>query len=450
LAHRNLAIALQQKGDREGAIAQFRLAVELRPNDDNTWYGLAQANLTAGAPQAYRRVCTDMLKRFGQTKDPGVAARVLYTCLPVSDALSDMTQLLPLAQVAATQKGNTRLLGAALYRAGKYKAAIEPLQQGQARAWDHLFLAMAHHHLGQKEQAREYLERASRQIKTDGYAWPETVESGQLLREAQTVMGLAGIDPDELAVAGLQRTIATAAKEAAAQPDSSDAKGRLAAAHLDLAQLRLGKGQRKAAAEESEKAVMLLPDDFHSLVQHAAILLLAGESKGYRELCAQVLKRLGQTKDTQIGFQVARLCSLAGQQASDPARALQLAEKAVAEQRSSWRVHTLGLAHYRAGSFEQAIKRLNESLAIDAHWQGAFCNCLVLAMAHHRLGQAKEAEQWLNKAARWMDRKGLKPGKDYVGPLFGIHPHDWLEGRVLRGEAEAVLKGKGDPLKDKR
>src|SRR5207244_1027062 len=100
----------------------------------------------------------------------------------------DMAQLVPLAELAAANKVHARLLGAALYRAGKYQAAIEPLNKGQSRAWDHLFLGMAHHHLGHTEEARQYLERAIEQIKTDHYPWAETVEAGQLRREAEALI----------------------------------------------------------------------------------------------------------------------------------------------------------------------------------------------------------------------------------------------------------------------
>jgi tetratricopeptide (TPR) repeat protein len=164
------------------------MAVELNPHDAWLWYCLADAHLAAGNRDAYRLVCADMLNHFGKTQDSSIADRVLYTCLPLSDAFDDMTRLLPLAELAATNKANARLLGAALYRAGKYEAAIEPLTQGQARAWDHLFLAMAHHRLGRVEKAREFLELAIGQIEKGEYPWMERVESEQLRGEAEKLI----------------------------------------------------------------------------------------------------------------------------------------------------------------------------------------------------------------------------------------------------------------------
>jgi hypothetical protein len=144
--------------------------------------------LAAGQRDAHRQVCADLLKRFAKTKEPNVAARALYACLPVSDALADMTQLVPLAKLAATNKAHARVLGATLYRAGKYAEAIEPLKQGQGRAWDHLFLAMAHHHLDHEAQAHDYLKLAIRQIEKAGYPWKERLESEHLRREAEALI----------------------------------------------------------------------------------------------------------------------------------------------------------------------------------------------------------------------------------------------------------------------
>jgi serine/threonine protein kinase/tetratricopeptide (TPR) repeat protein len=192
-AHADLADVLRAKGDLPGARTAYHRAAELKPDDPYRWYCLAQSHLTGGDRDEYRRVCAEMFKRFATTNDPGIAGRVLGTCLPVGDSLADMAQLLPLGKLAS-DGGNSRAFGAALYRAGKYQAAIPRLEKGQARAWDHLFLAMAHHHLGHAEKARDYLERAAKQLNPNGYPWPESVESEELYREAEALIKVAGKD----------------------------------------------------------------------------------------------------------------------------------------------------------------------------------------------------------------------------------------------------------------
>jgi tetratricopeptide (TPR) repeat protein len=193
-AYRNLGATLCQTGDVAGGANVLRAAVERIPTDAHACYLSAQAHLSAGDHTAYRQVCSDMLKRFGRTKDPTVADWLLNSFLTTPNTFDDMGQLLPLAELAATNKADARLLGAALYRAGKYDAAIEPLERGQSRAWDHLFLAMAHHRLGQADKAREYLERATDQIKAIKYPWPENMKSELLRREAEALIWGAGID----------------------------------------------------------------------------------------------------------------------------------------------------------------------------------------------------------------------------------------------------------------
>jgi tetratricopeptide (TPR) repeat protein len=193
-AYAQLGSVLCENGDVPAGLSALQKAAELKPDDAYRWYCLADAHLTAGQRDAYRQVCADMMKRFGKSREPAVAETILYTCLPTQDALDDVTQLLPLAELAATREYRARLLGAALYRTGKYEAAIERLDAGvrlvPPRAWDHLFRAMAHHRLGHAEKARDYLELAVGQIEKAGYPWTERVESEHLRREAEALMGI--------------------------------------------------------------------------------------------------------------------------------------------------------------------------------------------------------------------------------------------------------------------
>src|SRR5262249_58150654 len=69
-----------------------------------------------------------------------------------------------------------------------------------------------------------------------------------------------------------------------------------------------------------------------------------------------------------------------------------------------WYLHALALAHYRAGQFEKAVERSQESLRADPRWGGTPLNWLVLALAHQRLGHDDEAGQWLDKATSWREK----------------------------------------------
>jgi Flp pilus assembly protein TadD len=110
-----------------------------------------------------------------------------------------------------------------------------------------------------------------------------------------------------------------------------------------------------------------------------------------------------------------------------------------AEPGTAWHVHTLGLAHYRAGQFDQAVRRLQESTGLTPAWEADVDNWLVLALAQHRLDKGAEARRWLDRAVEWSNQRSRPPagGTAAAKPL---HPHDELARRLLLREAEALLK----------
>jgi tetratricopeptide (TPR) repeat protein len=95
---------------------------------------------------------------------------------------------------------------------------------------------------------------------------------------------------------------------------------------------------------------------------------------------------------------------------------------------SSHLKHGLGAALYRAGRFEEAIHRLDESHRArdDAGDPKAFA---FLALTHHRLGHRDEARRWLDKLVTYRPREGAD--------LFW----DEVEIRILRREAESLILG---------
>jgi hypothetical protein len=60
-------------------------------------------------------------------------------------------------------------------------------------------------------------------------------------------------------------------------------------------------------------------------------------------------------------------------------------------------------------------------------------------MAHHQLGQAQEARQWLDQAVQ-ETAKAMKDLPQGVVERFRWHPHDWLTYHLLHREAEKLLK----------
>jgi tetratricopeptide (TPR) repeat protein len=89
----------------------------------------------------------------------------------------------------------------------------------------------------------------------------------------------------------------------------------------------------------------------------------------------------------------------------DPNRAVELAKKALAldpktEIGSYW--NTLGVAHYRAGNWKDAVTALDKSMELR---QGGNSNdWFFLAMAHWQLCNKEEARKRYDQAVQWMDK----------------------------------------------
>jgi tetratricopeptide (TPR) repeat protein/WD40 repeat protein len=119
----------------------------------------------------------------------------------------------------------------------------------------------------------------------------------------------------------------------------------------------------------------------------------------------------------------------------DPRRAVVLAGKAVERaptNGSYW--NTLGVAHYRAESWKEAIEALTKAMALRGGGDAA--DWLPLAMAHWQLGNRDEARRWYDRAVRWAEENQDKLTRD---PLL----HDAV--RRFRAEAAALLDGREVP-----
>jgi tetratricopeptide (TPR) repeat protein len=113
----------------------------------------------------------------------------------------------------------------------------------------------------------------------------------------------------------------------------------------------------------------------------------------------------------------------------DPAEAIRLAERALQlapEAGSIW--NTLGVAHYRAGHWEECLAALERSMELRGGGDGI--DWFVTAMALARRGRPEPARGWYARAAEWMDR------------------HSALDGELarLRAEAAALLGLRARPF----
>jgi hypothetical protein len=139
---------------------------------------------------------------------------------------------------------------------------------------------------------------------------------------------------------------------------------------------------------------------------------------------------LGKTTDPAPANIVAWSCVLVPDAVADREAPIRLAEAALArcsEGEKSDVLNSLGAALYRAGRFEEAIRRLNESSKTRGD-EGGPKGLAFLAMAHHRLGHQDDAKHWLDKLI--------------ASRVNGV-PGSWddIEIRILRREAESLILG---------
>jgi tetratricopeptide (TPR) repeat protein len=173
----------------------------------------------------------------------------------------------------------------------------------------------------------------------------------------------------------------------------------------------------------------------------ACLHLLHGDTRSYVELCQELQKRIGQTNVPNLAHVGGRAGLLSPTTPIAPTQLVRWAEQAVTAHKYPWRLHTLAAAHYRAGQFEQAIARAQESLQVGPDWKGRVLNWLVLALAHQRLGHQDEARQWLAQVVQW--RETLPRGKANIPRCPpSLHGWDWLEFQVLMREAEPFVNAR--------
>jgi tetratricopeptide (TPR) repeat protein len=166
-----LARLLLERGHPERAAAALADYVRLVPDDLNLRRQLGAVLLSSGDRAGWQRTSAALLDRFGGTVNARSAFRLARACVLGPEGADDPAVLVRLAEAAVRDAatgavGSSYLstLGAALYRVGWYDESIHRLeaktaQGGAARPTDWPFLAMAHHRLGHRDEARRWLDR---------------------------------------------------------------------------------------------------------------------------------------------------------------------------------------------------------------------------------------------------------------------------------------------------
>ena len=212
------------------------------------------------------------------------------------------------------------------------------------------------------------------------------------------------------AESSLRKAIEIGAQLTAEFPHMTEARLHLVVYHHDLGSL-LKESTRFPEAREAYQRASPLAE---------ALVRDFPDRPSYREKLAAVLSDLAWLLATCPD---SRIRDLAG--------AVKLAQRATEvdpKNGDAW--NTLGVAHYRLGDGDAALRELGKSQELNrGESVNAVRTWLFLAMAHSTKGNKDQARQWYDKAVAWMEKNPAK-NDDFVR---------------LRAEAAALLGLTGRP-----
>jgi serine/threonine protein kinase/Flp pilus assembly protein TadD len=211
-----------------------------------------------------------------------------------------------------------------------------------------------------------------------------------------------------------------------------------------------------AAADFAREMELREPDAASRWFQYALLRLSIGDSDGYGKVCRRMRERFARTLDALSASDMVRTYVLSPGAEADLAWTVELAQKCLASAPDAhWLLFAAGVAHYRAGQYEQAVQQLRESLKLGPHWTGRSRTYPILAMAHRRLGQESEARQALDAASEAIDRctrerflGGERRHWVFHQGVTGHWPTDWwdyLEAQHYYRAANLLIKGSSPP-----
>jgi WD40 repeat protein len=187
------------------------------------------------------------------------------------------------------------------------------------------------------------------------------------------------------------------------------------------------------------RMVELQPDSLVLYYWLALVQVGAGDLPGYRKTCGGMLDRFRLVDNPEALNQISWTSVLAPEAGIDLQQVVKMADLAVqADPKNLQYCTTLGSSLYRAGRFDDAIKRLTE---VSAAWEQNQANppptspaytWFFLAMAQQRTRHAKEARESLDKAINWTE-------KETQNKVLAWNRR--LSLQLLRREAEFLIKG---------
>lgn len=210
--------------------------------------------------------------------------------------------------------------------------------------------------------------------------------------------------------------------------------------HDRLAHLHAGLGEWSLSAAEFSRAIEQGADD--SDVWHFCALaqLALNDRAGYQKTCAKLVELFGKGADPATALSLAWSCALAPETGVAAPLLDQLVAKIVADNPTNHvQNRMLGAILLRCGRPDEALHRLKQA---DVSWEPTPMTWLLLALAHHRLGNTEESRRWLDKATPLMDSR-LREKSKVAAAAFRWDQLSWnqrLTLELLWDETQSLLK----------
>ena len=162
---------------------------------------------------------------------------------------------------------------------------------------------------------------------------------------------------------------------------------------------------------------------------HRAIaFLMTGNRRGAEKMIGQLQSGNDEGRTAaNLAFIAWHLVHHGAPPVAEPAYAVELSRRSLAlrpESVGAW--HAMGMARYRAGQWDEAIKALTKANELEHH-KGLDSNGFFLAMAHHKKGDAKQARSWYDRSVSWVaEHKVTDPNaeryRNEAAGLLGVEP----------------------------
>ncbi len=357
------------------------------------------------------------------------------------------------AAVAAAPdiKGFRSTLGVVLYRDGDWAGAVDELERSvrldpEDRSYGNsgFVLAMAYWRRGDAQRALMAYDRS--------VAWmaaqvPDESEAQRFRAEAEALIGTSGRSRAEA-----EALIETSRTRPDFRAVLGDLSPSIIAVSLYRSALAHGRSRRwREALRDLSRAVASGPGPFRAIGRDVAyvqswyiqgpLYLQLGDVEGYDRYRRAILEQLsGVTAPVNLD-RVSKVCLLTPVPVPDVAerlRSMAATARRVGSDHPNlpWFLLALGLAEYRSGHWDAALKVLDECREQATGPLQSVPAAFVAAMALGRLGRSESAQGRLAEA-NWMMAKSL-PAVN-ANDLRATYWPDWLICAILAREAEAVV-----------